>query len=289
MTAYSLFIDDSWSKKEQIFTLAGYIAPDELWQRDFEPRWRAALAEAPRTLREFKTADCRHLTDGFKGWARSEADELTQRVISIIADAIPKPHIVGMAAALAGHGAAHPDWSRTWQEYAFDACFTWAMVNFLEVALRVMHPGDSLTIVLDEKEGFEAIASRRWTEIESRIAPLAAGKKVAHPRFASSAETLPLQAADVLAYETAHEAMHRLDANPRPVSKALLRLVEGKIHRANCIWFDDLRARVMIQAQGGKCRTDGTVLFHSELPWRAEDQWPHAPWMERQDVDRAHS
>ena len=273
---YAIYIDDSWSPGDRVFALAGYIAPVALWERDFVPRWANLLASAPAPLSEFHTVDCRHRRGEFSGWSKGQCDAITKDIVTLIADELPHAHFLGFGGAIALGGNPHPDYRRMWQEQAFRLALLWFMANALQVGMRATPPGAKLHIVIDNKPGFYNVLHAAWDEWAS-IAFGDGIAKLATPQFANSHDELPLQAADLLAYETAHEAKQRISEAPREVSQALRRLCAGKHHQANCIWYEDLQARMEHRRETGVVPEGRTMLFHSDFPWRGSNQWPELP------------
>jgi hypothetical protein len=81
----------------------------------------------------------------------------------------------------------------------------------------------------------------------------------------------PIQAADLLAYETRKELENRIEA--RPVSKALDRLVNGRIHFARCAVFPELPEFLRLKSAGIVPDATASVLFHSDKPIRGKGNW----------------
>lgn len=292
MSKITAYIDDSWSADEQVFVLSAYVATDEAWQ-SFEPLWRDALDSASRPVREWKTSDARHGVAEFSGLGKVERVELTKRVVGVIADHMPHTEFVGYSSATALQGAATPEWRRTWQEQAFRITATqilFRIVEFAGHAASDSDPDGALHVVFDEKPGFRGIVESMWPIVVERI-PESVRHVLPHaPEWAKSHECLPLQAADLLAYETAHEAKQRLRSRPLAVSKALARLVEARQHWANCTWNADIANLVALLRQGHNIDEQaqflGNTLYESGQPWRDGGHWPK-PLLSRQRPEPA--
>jgi hypothetical protein len=108
---------------------------------------------------------------------------------------------------------------------------------FREAASLATHElgDDRLEIVFDNTDDLKSRVRLACDVMSRRELPLDLRLKVNDPVFRDSKEILPLQAADLLAYETYKEIRNRHEEPPRPVSVALERLVTNRLHTASFI------------------------------------------------------
>jgi len=233
------------------------------------------LTSAPHPVSEFKTAAGRHRRGEYSEWSEPEWIQFCCTAVDILVEHSPKTDIVGVAEAIAIPGVAPADFTRYWQETAFSYAMTGMLQGVTDLAGKVASEGEQIEIIVDRKDGFCKLMNKWWQEVHGRLPTQLQPLFPQPPRFADSRDELPLQAADLLAYETAHEAQQRIRHPGRPVSKALKRLVDGRHHRASCLWYDDLREMVSaIKAGTAIHSVTGTTLYGSDTPWRAKQHWP---------------
>ena len=82
--ALQVFADDSSDDNSGIVVLAGYVAPQKVWD-EFSPRWAAACS-APKGIRYFKMNDARGLKNQFEGWSEGERDDKVTKLAQVIWD-----------------------------------------------------------------------------------------------------------------------------------------------------------------------------------------------------------
>lgn len=270
---WSVYIDDSWSGNGQVFTLAAYIAPTHEWKQVFDHYWRAMLAAA--SLAEFKTSDCRQRQQSCRGWHKHQSDSLMRQAVSIINDTVPHADMIGYAASVALPGRVEAVARRRWEKASLLVSVTWALRNIIDVCIDVMPKGGTLRVFIDKKEGFKKTITDQLETIWQRAGGSTAGRTLVHDASCSSHEHPGLQAADLFAYETSHEAMHRMQGDSHSTSRALLALLAGRHHQANCVWYNDLLQRMELHKTGQPIPQGGTLLFRSDYPLRDRDQWPY--------------
>ena len=260
-----------------ICVIAGYVARHEIWEREFTPRWSSALATAPHPISEFKTSDCRQRTGEFAGWARAECDDLTRALVDIIADHCPPKSLHGVAAVV-----ELPDVVGQ-ESHAFFNAFWMATVIATAVAAHHSSAGDEMKFVFDRQPGMEGRMQSELQEALDWAARLSQKRRLdpvplrTAPEFADSRTVIPLQAADLLAYETYKELKGRHRPHSRQASRALERLVEGQLHFALCMDPICMFVNQRVEALGWDADFEAPApLFMSGVPLRAEWLYPNA-------------
>jgi hypothetical protein len=129
-------------------------------------------------------------------------------------------------------------------------------------------------LLCDNQKGFVERITAHFEQALTQLPPGVA-ERVGYPIFRDSKKTPPIQAADLLAYETFKEVRSRMESPLRPVSKALERLVQGRFHRADCIdWhlLDNYGERLKAGFPQ-KWLPPPPPLFNSERPIRNVGHW----------------
>lgn len=215
------YFDDS--RDHGMFVAAGYIASATIWER-FSDEWAKILDDAPRPLSEFRASDCRHRRGDFSGWSKHETTELTKDLVSLITDPEMTP-MVGV-----GDGVFTPRADRSLRaslrKMSYRINSTMVIGQALMLATEINECSE-VRIVFDEQGKLEHLAREAAGSAETLFGEEFEGV-LRRPRFAQSHTTIPLQAADLLAYETLKEVRNRIE--DREVSTALERLTRGRRH-----------------------------------------------------------
>jgi hypothetical protein len=258
-----------------IIAVAGYIAPVDLWDKEFTPAWWEALGRAnraaPHPVREFKASNCRQGTGEFKGWSEEARHVLTVDLVSEIVK--PAGRLMGLGAAMwfdpkyIASEARARKW-RKWRDFSY--CWCLAMVALDAMRVAEAHVGeDHLQIVFDEEKDYTGRAQATFETVRSLFEPTF-GQRVRPLQFARSHELPPLQAADLLAYETYKELKSRTEAPPRKPSGALRRLVEEQVHVAHYYNAHEL-ARTLSRIRSGEIEMTEDTTFPSIFSSAAAD------------------
>ena len=230
------YFDDSRNEDAGIVVVAGYVASVATWDR-FGSAWARALGAGQRVAVEYKTSDCRQAVQAFKDWTRDERDALTSRVVSVITDPV-FPDIIGIGSAtLTDRATADPPSRAQSLLLGHLMC---SVVVLSEVVGLCVDPETKLHFVFDRQPGLESAVRQLFTQA-AKTYPELITDRVQPPRFADSAEQPPLQAADLLAYETYKEMKNRQEQPPRQTSGALDRLLRERSHVAH--YFDAIQLR----------------------------------------------
>jgi hypothetical protein len=255
VAALAGYFDASWSdpKKPErgIVAIAGYVGTVDMWDEQFSPSWNAMLAAANEAvaadeevgpdnrIREFKASDCRQLKGEFKKWKREHCNALTHQAVSEIV--APERRIVGLGAAVSidyTRLSADKKVRRQFELYCFSACLLLVIADALAFATPMLGE-DHLQIIFDEERDREYKMVQTFDELRRHVVPDFLDR-IRRPHFSHSHEVPPLQAADLLAYETYKEIRNRTDSPPREPSRALRRLVARAAHVGRYMRMSDL-------------------------------------------------
>ncbi len=251
VVAVAAYFDDSW--EGGIFAMAGYIGPAAMWDTYFSPLWWHVIKNAPHPIREFKAADCRQMAGEFRadlGWTRTECDDLTRDVVSVIVEPPSDVFAIGAAVTISDAELRSAEVRAKLPDVDFDElrrrvlnfARTWCATLIAYDALRLAeaHVGDDrIQIIYDEGSDRQWKLHRMFELLRGLVRPDYSGR-IRPPHFLPSHELAPLQAADLLAYETYKEMRNRNEPSPRSPSKALERLTKGRPHVARYYHFTDL-------------------------------------------------
>ena len=174
-----------------VLTVGAYIGRPANW-KEWTKRWNIAK----RPVKIFHAVDCANFAGEFKGWTEEKRDTLVIRLLGVLRESDLPGCVIGIhmdefRKAMAGR----PDLLGLFGE-PYVACFHWVTQTIINIAVAVGS---------EERIGFvhecndyrqEALEAFAW--IKSRGNP---GRRVVGLVFAEKQDYVPLQAADVLAYE----------------------------------------------------------------------------------------
>lgn len=240
VTALAVYFDES--ERENVCAVAGYLAPKELWDDFFYPKWRHLLHWATRRscpLSEFKAGDCVQGQGDFRGMPEGDRRAIVDAAADIIVEMCRTKNCIGAAAVMFHPGIIDATGLTKRQasklryraqKHAYAFTLGMCLYDTLRVGLEFCGT-DGIQPVLDRRDGFTQVALRNWRLIAEF---LRSNGRCEEPVSRDSRVFLALQAADLLAWETKEEAWWRLDGN-YPVSHVLRRLVATNAHFARVL------------------------------------------------------
>jgi hypothetical protein len=174
-----------------VLTVAAYIGRPRQWQ-NWTKRWNVGK----RPIKVFHAVDCQKLVGEFKGWTDTQRDDLVIRCLPVIAETDFPGVVVGIQMhefekAMKGRDDLRPLFGTP-----YTACFQWVVQIIMNFAIGASSR---------ERIGFvhelndyrqEALESFNW--IKRNGNPLGT---IIGLQFADKKDYVPLQAADILAYE----------------------------------------------------------------------------------------
>ena len=220
MTVVTGYFDDS--RNGNIVAIAGYMSALDHWDGMFAPTWAAFVDDPswPSPMGEFKTADCRGGYGKFASWPREERDRCFRRAVEIIGTSFPAGDIFGIGIAL----ELPQSWDQGIRErflfFAYMTCLGHVINNVLHLCeYALIDPKSEIQFILDDQPKWKGDA---WEMFEGAVR--LAGRDpqdFEKPMFRNSERLPPLQAADLLAYETSKEVKKRRDDPSQKVRGAL--------------------------------------------------------------------
>jgi hypothetical protein len=208
-----------------VVTVAAYLGKPREWER-FTKAWNVAK----RPIAVFHSVDCQNLTGEFRGWDPGERDKLVARLLPTITD----HKLLGIAIAINMRDlrAAVSTKPHLLEFFGspYGLCFHCVVQQVIETAETV---GDNQSLAfIHETNDFQVEALQAFNEIKASRAKHRGGMTIA---FADKSRYVPLQAADVLAYEA-----NKKGRNPHgPTNRRSLEAIAGK-DRINIRGFSEI-------------------------------------------------
>jgi hypothetical protein len=237
MLMLQAYFDDSGSDVEsQIFALAGFVCSVEGW-KEFSSRWQATLNKEPR-LAYFKMSEASALDGEFKrGWNPSLRNQRVFELADIISEyasarvdcAIMRAQFEYFRRGLRGGAWADP----------YFICFYYVITVCLEYLLSLDQEA-TCDFIFDEQGaiGYHAIG---WWRIAKELAGNQLGRLMGSPPvFRDDKKIVPLQAADLYAWQLRH-FLHSNIMQDQPQNYIAARLAPI-CHLTHLVTEDDLKS-----------------------------------------------
>lgn len=196
------------SKRGSVITMAGLLASSAVWER-FWVDWQTALDDAGLSGRTFHSADCANGAGVFARWPAPQREALQRRLLATVVD--PAHGLIGYSAtmSLQGHQRLRPRF-KPLMTLPPEGAISGALDDpwfFVLQALVLSLVRDLARFPQGEKVGFifdRHHLSARGRVIYSAIAmwPKSEARLEGGVAFQDKAKMVPLQAADLFAYET---------------------------------------------------------------------------------------
>ena len=174
-----------------VVTVGAYFGRPKQWEA-FTRRWNAKK----RPIEVYHATDAQNLRGEFKGWATTDRDRLVAGLLPIIAASGVAGIVIGIQ--MIEFDAAmnsHPDLRKMFGT-PYTACFQWTVQRVLGIQRKVKNR-ERLAFFHEANEyEREALESFEWVKKNSN-----AGNVDMRLKFGTKQDYVPLQAADVLAYE----------------------------------------------------------------------------------------
>jgi hypothetical protein len=201
--------------------LAGYAAPTAQWLK-FEDRWKTALAEAGVSC--FHMSEFESRLSEFRGWSNPKRIAFLSGLIDIINETA----VYGLCCAISmeDYREAVPEDLRQFDpRFAYLLCFH-ECLTWIPDILESVPPKETVNLVFDGNDQYTPMLYRAFCAFKQFFG---------EPRwllgtlsYGSKRNYIPLQAADILAYEMYKHLSHRLTDQDRVMRKSLDRLDKGR-------------------------------------------------------------
>ena len=241
MAVIQFFGDDSADAAPQrVLAVAGYVAVAAEWDR-FSAEWLDVIPDKawPSTISEFHAATCESQQGEFRSWSPNRCTALVTRLVDVILNPAYKTmEGIGGAIFLDDLNAAPGSFSphlRTRIGFLMSSQLVFAWT--LGIPLSRAH-GDMIEFIFDDQPDLVGRVRQLFQVLreppDRELVP-ALKFRLRDPIFRSSRTTPPLQAADLLAYNTQKHLANLRFQPERRIRMALERLIDGRMHRGACI------------------------------------------------------
>ena len=222
LTAY--FDDSSSEQEDKLLVLAGYVQSAEVWTR-FSDDWQAILAKSP-PIEYFKMREAENLNGQFLNW-----DPVAKNAkVYALAEVIEKHAPWSIECSISQMD--HQNIVRPVGPYDLRFPYFHAFYAVI-IKLAQWHRGLGLTIpvdfVFDEQGEIGAEAVLWYEHIKSMQSPEIQAMLGSSPIFRDDKQTLPLQAADLLAWHIRRSKESRNRNEYRPVVEKLFPLIHASV------------------------------------------------------------
>lgn len=197
-----------------VLTVGAYIARPRQWQA-----WTKAWNVQKRPIGVFHAVDCANLRGEFDGWDGDRRDDYVRDLLPVIANAKLPGVVIGIHLHEFEKAMKGRDDLRAICPTPYEACFHWVVQSIMNIASE--HGSRDRIGFIHETNDYRQQALEAFAWIKQNGNPLGA---VIGLQFADKADYVPLQAADVLAYE----GNKRIRDPSRPERRAWLALDPDK-------------------------------------------------------------
>jgi hypothetical protein len=198
--------------------MAGFLAPAYKWEK-FESNWNTVLKEFH--IPYFHMKEYAHSKGVFKGWEKDEAKrkDLFNKLLNKIAAIRPVP--MGSITSLEGFRSLSQEDQLAWHDpYLRGLLDCTSAPGFL---LDDQPPQVKFAVVFSHQAEFAHRAKHVYQLIEE-ASPF--GHRMMYPDFKDMRDLVPLQAADIIAYELHREFERRLHSPKKPPRYGYKRIAE---------------------------------------------------------------
>lgn len=241
--ALQFFIDDSGKNDPPVFVLAGFVSSTERWV-EFSAAWASALADAP-SIEHFKMVEANRRKGPFERLTFAQRDQKLLTLAEVIRDHVE----FGISIAI-----PHADYGRVFEKRmmkSYDTPYVLAhnlMMNRADKILCEAKRVDVVDVIFDRQLDREKNILEAYAILGKN--PDYPGKRryPNSPAFADDKTTLPLQAADMLAwhvrrsYRDGIEKLRKLSAAGPIIADEILSVHE--------LWVEDDLREMYDFAQG---------------------------------------
>jgi hypothetical protein len=174
-----------------VLTVGAYVARPKQWQ-EWTKRWNVAK----RPIKVFRAVDCANFVGEFKGWTADRRDPLVIHLLDVLRESDLPGCVIGIQMdefrkAIAGRADLLAIFG---EPYA--ACFHWVAQTIINVAIEI--GSEERIAFVHESNDYRQEALEAFAWIKRNGNP---GRRIIGLQFADKQDYVPLQAADVLAYE----------------------------------------------------------------------------------------
>ena len=226
----------------RICAIAGFVGAQEEWGV-FERRWRREIEQAG--VRQFHMAEFESRQGEFVGWSEGRREQFLERLMELIRARDLEG--VGSGLVMADYDRLSDD-EKAWMthgnpEQPYFLCFQHCVVEAVSRA-NALPSAERVAFVFDRQDDFQAEATRLYNRMKDQVDWPNRFRLADFVSFASKRETVALQAADLLAYETYKHLENRL-YSPERGTRWPMRQLEQRVRDMR--YFDALGFRNLLE------------------------------------------
>jgi hypothetical protein len=263
------YLDESYDSKRTVYSIAGFVSPEYLWTR-FEGQWREHLKWAG--VKAFHANKFEHGLDEYSGWSTAKRTDFMERLLETIHGTITLG--IGQTMIMEDYNRIVAPIAKTGRQAAqrvgktgkrkvarslhivadlFSHPYVYLLQSWMQQVskrLPLLPVGEKISCVFEQNFEVEGTVRKRIarllyeTEILAGAGHLAGGNPMNLAEKFSEAVTfapretfLPLQAADLLVYETHLDMLNKAQGDHRPQRPVLKELLSR--HRVITGYHDE--------------------------------------------------
>lgn len=191
--------DDSGSDNQgdsRVFVLAGYVSDEDRW-KEFSKEWSTALNGENRSLAYFKMVEANSQREQFYGWPDSERDSKLVELDKIV----QKYALFDIRAVL--RWKDYEEVQSKYQQYPvspYELLFNRVMIDAI-IGVKNYGINDVIDFYFDDQNEVGDAALKEFRRQQSTLPPSLLRYVAGPPNFKDEKKVLPLQAADLLAWQ----------------------------------------------------------------------------------------
>ncbi len=207
------YIDESGVHDDSpVLTVAAYLGTPGRWA-NFTDKWSATLDS--RGVKIFHATDCSALQGEFSGWTVDDKNKFVAGLLPIIPEFIGVGFAAGIVMRDFDEALKERDELRSIFGTPYTMCFQWVLHEI--VAYLNNNLSSARVAIFHEKNDYYVEASDRFRWVKEHHDD---GNNLLSITFGTKEDYVPLQAADVLAYES-NRRLRNIDGPERQAFKAL--------------------------------------------------------------------
>jgi len=223
---FEAYFDES-ERTGGTFAVAGYaFSPPQA--RKFTKEWRDLFGGQICRMAELTAK-----RGTFDGISNQERDRLIREAVKLINKRISFG--VAISVNVSEINSLSPKWIQGFG-HAYPVCCHFAMAG-IGTALEKAEYADDVAYFFEAGHAYESEARRFLTHVTSKAGPLKAYYRHRSDTFAPKTDAVPLQAADMLAWEWTKCQDETIEQRMRPVRRSLRALVESNVSRYTVLHF----------------------------------------------------
>jgi len=219
----TVYFDESGIHEgSKVFAMGGYLAPKEMWTR-LETQWSRTLEKYEIDF--FHMTDCENGFAQFEGWSKTKREGLVKELIKIIS----QNGLCSIYSAVVLEDYADARQTELGQKFLHGEPYYFGFEHCLYLTANKVDAKDPKPIAfVFALNDFSSKATAMYRQIKGNKNSPIDTTRLGEIVFGEMKTLLPLQAADILAYEVYKNCLNRRYDEERPVRKSARVLSEGR-------------------------------------------------------------